>query len=160
MECFKGHYAEASPAMAISKLFTRLFSNRESWVHIIKIYTILHVALQDPKTMAELAKEIRKRSESLFWYKKKQDDSDYRTSVPEHSFLVEVKHSEISKIYATYVQALAAFITQCNVLELPPAKVSGMIKAKIPKDATLIYERIIPLLKMIITQVSPLYEKE
>ena len=77
MECFKGHNAEASPALAISKLFMKFFANRESWVHIIKVYTILNVALQDPKTMANIAKEVRKRSDSLFSYPKKQDESNY-----------------------------------------------------------------------------------
>ena len=72
-----GKNLEITPSEAFSQFFVRFLDNMESWVHVIKCYTIFHVALQLPKIGAKIAGELRKRTASLVAFSKKPEVDDF-----------------------------------------------------------------------------------
>ena len=79
MDCFRDNNPESPMKESFSKLFVKFLENRESWVHIIKVYTILHVALQDGATMKPIAEELKEREGNMFWYECKLGEREYRS---------------------------------------------------------------------------------
>jgi len=77
LQCFRNKSPEVRQKEAISMLFKKFLDNLTSWVHVAKVYTILHVALQDQGLMREISFEILDRQNLLYFYTKRPDSRDY-----------------------------------------------------------------------------------
>ena len=79
MECFKNKVSEIKKKDAFSQMFKRFLDNLGSWIHTTKIYTVLHVGLQDQVTLKYIASEIKERENLLYSYAKKPEEQEYST---------------------------------------------------------------------------------
>lgn len=70
--------AEIRKKEAYTSLFIKFNDNLTSWVHTAKVYTILHVGLQDGSIINEVAAELTERQKLLYFYQKRPDEIDHR----------------------------------------------------------------------------------
>jgi hypothetical protein len=73
VECIKGKHLELiKPKEAVNKLFDRIFSNSKSISLLLKILSILHVALQEDEISLVIAHAIKEKEHLLYCTKEDQ----------------------------------------------------------------------------------------
>lgn len=68
---------EVKAKEAFVQLFAKFLDNLHSWVHVAKVYTLFHVALQDETTMRLIATELSDREKQLYYYVRRPDSRNY-----------------------------------------------------------------------------------
>jgi hypothetical protein len=77
LKCFRNRCTEVKEREAFNILFKKFLDNLHSWVHVAKVYTVFHVALQEELTMKVVATELMDREKQLYYYVCRPDSRDY-----------------------------------------------------------------------------------
>eukprot|EP00826_Nyctotherus_ovalis_P065633 TRINITY_DN9651_c0_g3_i4.p1 TRINITY_DN9651_c0_g3~~TRINITY_DN9651_c0_g3_i4.p1 ORF type:complete len:208 (-),score=39.80 TRINITY_DN9651_c0_g3_i4:43-666(-) len=152
LKCFRNRNPEVKGKEGFTLLFRNFLDSLHNWVHVAKVYTIFHVALQDECTMRIVATELVDREKQLYHYVNRPDARDY--SKVRWQCVVENRHSELSQSYASYIKKLANFVSKCEILEVDPKKVDEFLESTSCENLFWIFNQLMGFINLFINKVA------